>query len=284
MRSRSRFAAGLTLVGVALLLTGCTDAAPPTAPTVAIDVSVFQYRSDYAPRRAQIEISNRSAHDITVTAARFSSAWFDGAVASESTPSRVLAGATTAFPVTLAPPRCTSATASPRVTVQYRTTKGGRGQITETPSVPFDSLGAVHSADCAKAAFESIATITPASALRYDDAAGGPVALLDLTITPTGAPGAVTLRSTEDTTLLAQREGQLRTIDQTFTEASAPAVITLAYTPSRCEQHVVAEDKVGTMLPVRVDAGPFRDALFTVAVSPAVKAEIFEWFARYCGW
>ena len=278
---------GPLAIAVVAVLAGCTTTPAPTpvpTPEITFDISVFQLRSDYAPRQAQIEIHNRSAIDITVTDARFESAWFDGAVSSASAPARVPAGVTTDFPVRLAHPRCTAAAASPEVTVTYRTNKGKERAVTVTPRVPFDSLGMVHASDCAELAFESVATITPASALRYVDVGGRPVALLDLTIAPTGAAGAVTLRSTEDTTLLAQREGQLRTIDQTFTAASATTVITLSYTPSRCEQHVVAEDKVGTLVPIRVDAGPFSNALFTVAVSPAVKAEFYDWFARYCGW
>ena len=275
----------VTVVACALLLTGCTtDVAPPVAAKVRLAISVFQLRSDYAPRQAQIEIHNRSSHDITVTRARFDSAWFDGAVSSASAPARVLAGATTDFPVVLAAPRCSAAKALPEVTVEYRTKDGERGAVTATPSIPFDSLGTVHASDCAKVEFEKVATITPAGALRYEEVDGKPIALLDLTIAPTGAAGSVALLSTEDTSLRAQREGVLRTIGQTFSAASAPTVLTLDYTPSRCEQHVVAEDKVGTLVPIRADAGEFTDALFPVAVSPAVKAEFYDWFARYCGW
>ena len=280
-----RSTALLAIAAVATLV-GCTatPAPPPPSPRITLDVSVFQLRSDYAPRQAQIEIHNRSAADITVTGARLTSAWFDRAVSSASAPAKVPAGVTTDFPVLLPAARCSAAEAQPEVTVTYRTTNGERRAVTVTPRIPFDSLGMVHASDCAKVAFETVATITPASALRYEEVDGKPIALLDLTIAPTGAGGTVTLLSTEDTTLLAQREGQLRGIGLSFSAASAPTVLTLDYVPSRCEQHVVAEDKVGTLVPIRADAGEFSDALFTVAVSPAVKAEFYDWFARYCRW
>ncbi|MBK4347527.1 hypothetical protein [Lacisediminihabitans changchengi] len=284
MRSRAVLALAVVVLAGVGLITACSEAAPLVTPHITLDLSVFQLRSDYAPRQAQIEIHNRSPHDITVTSARFSSTWFDGDASSASAPATVLAGATTDFPVVLGAPLCTAATAVPRVTVEYRTKNGARGEVTATPSIPFDSLGTVHASDCAKVAFETVATITPATALRYEEVDGRPIALLDLTFAPTGAAGSVILRSTEDTTLLAQREGQLRTVDLTFSAASAPTVLTLDYVPSRCEQHVVAEDKVGTQVPIRADAGSFSNALFTVAVSPAVKAEFYDWFARYCGW
>jgi len=84
--------------------------------------------------------------------------------------------------------------------------------------------------------------------------------------------------------LLAQREGPLRTIDLTLTAASPPTTVTLDFVPEGCLQHRIAEDKIGTLIPLRVDAGSYRDALFSVAVSPAVKDALFTWVGAYCGW
>jgi len=120
-------------------------------------------------------------------------------------------------------------------------------------------MSVVHGQDCAQQDFEKVAKISVAPALRFDPPAadgatgGKRAALLDLTFTPTGAPGSVTLLSTEDTTLLAQREGTFRTFDLTLTSASAPTTITLDYVPEGCLQHRVAEDKIGTLIPLRVD-------------------------------
>ncbi len=62
---------------------------PPQA-TVKLSISVFQYRSDYAPRQAQIEVENLSGTDIEVTSARFDSAWFETAVSSKSAPRTIV--------------------------------------------------------------------------------------------------------------------------------------------------------------------------------------------------
>jgi hypothetical protein len=105
-----------------------------------------------------------------------------------------------------------------------------------------------------------------------------------VTFTPTGAPGSVTLLSTEDTTLLSQREGTFRTIGLTLTAASAPTTVTLDYVPEGCLQHRVAEDKVGTLIPMRVDAGPYSDVLFLMPVPAAAKGELLTWVGDYCGW
>ncbi len=282
-----RGAAGaLRVVGalsVAVLLAalgGC--AAAPAEPRFSF--SVFQLRSDYAPRQAQIEISNRSGIDVQITSASFRSAWFDGTMRSESAPSQVLAHQTTDFPVVLGAARCGPDAAGPEVTVRYTAANGSAGSVRAVPAVPFGSLAAVHRQDCSRDAFERVAEIRVARALRFETVDGRPIALLDITFVPTGGSGSVTLHSTQDTTLLAQREGQLRRFELTMDAASAPTTITLDYVPTRCEQHVVAEDKVGTVIPFHVDAGGYRDAEFGVPVSPAVKTQFLDWFGRYCGW
>ena len=48
-------------------LTACS----PTEKPVELSVKVYQLRSDYAIRGAQIEITNRSSHDVTITSATF---------------------------------------------------------------------------------------------------------------------------------------------------------------------------------------------------------------------
>ncbi len=271
-----------------LALSGCTS---PAQKPVDLGVSVYQLRSDYAIRGAQIEITNRSALDLTITSATFSSAWFAKTVSSTSTPNQLLAKTTTDFRLALAPGRCNAAKAAPRVHVAYRRPDGSTGTQTITPTIPFHSISVVHGQDCAQQDFEKVAKISVASALRFDPpttagsgSGGKRAALLDLTFTPTGAAGSVTVHTTEDTTLLAQREGPLRSLNLTLTAASPPTMVTLDFVPEGCIQHRIAEDKIGTLIPFRVDAGPYRNALFSVAVPPAVKAQLYEWVGVYCGW
>lgn len=274
----------LLVLAAGLALSGCSSSAQKP---VDLKVSVYQLRSDYAIRGAQIEITNRSTSDLTITSATFGSAWFAKTVSSTSTPNQLLAKSTTDFKIALAAGRCGPSTAAPVVHVRYRQADGSTGTTTVTPTIPFDSISVVHGQDCAQEDFEKVATIAVASALRFDPpvaADGKRAALLDLTFTPTGAAGSVTLRSAEDTTLLAQREGTFRTFDLTFTAASAPTTITLDFVPEACLQHRVAEDKIGTLIPLRVDAGPYRDALFSIATPIAVKNALLDWVGAYCGW
>jgi hypothetical protein len=265
-------------------LSGCSS---PAQKPVALKVSVYQLRSDYAIRGAQIEITNRSALNLTITSATFGSAWFAETVSSISTPNQLIAKGTTDFRISLADGRCEAEKATPVVRVTYTRPDGSTGMTTVTPTIPFGSISVVHGQDCAQQDFEKVAKITIASALRFDPpsaADGKRIALLDVTFTPTGAPGSVTLHTTEDTTLLAQREGTLRTIDLTLTAASPPTTVTLDFVPEGCLQHRVAEDKIGTLIPMRVDAGPYTNALFSIASPPPVKNALLDWVGQYCGW
>ena len=275
------------LSAAVLALAVLSACAAPAAKPVALSVSVYQLRSDYAIRGAQIEITNGSALDLQITSATFGSAWFTRTVSSPSAPNPLLAKSTTDFRIVLASGRCDAAKAAPVVKVHYTSPDGSTGTATVIPTIPFDSISVVHGQDCSRQEFEKVATISIAPALRFDPpvaANGKRAALLDLTFTPTGATGSVTLHSTEDTTLLAQREGPLRTLDLTLSAATAPTTITLDFVPEGCLQHRVAEDKIGTLIPLRVDAGPYRGALFSVAVPPAVKAALLDWVGVYCGW
>ena len=269
-------------------LSGCS--APAQEP-VALQVAVFQLRSDYAIRGAQIEITNPSNLNLRVTSATFSSSWFTKTVSSPSAPTQLLAKSTTDFRVVLAEPRCDVPKAAPVVRVGYTRPDGSRGETTVTPTIPFDSISLVHAQDCSRAEFEKVAKISIAPTLHFDPEAGGSgaddrkrAALIDVTFTPTGAAGSVTLHSTEDTTLLAQREGTFRSVELTVTATSAPTTLTLDYVPAGCLQHRVAEDKIGTLIPMRVDAGPYRNALFLVPVSTSMKGALLAWVGSYCGW
>jgi hypothetical protein len=278
----------LAAVMTLALLTGCSAAAPAPVP---LKVAVYQLRSDYAVRGAQIEITNPSKLDLQVTKATFASSWFSTVASSPSAPNQLLAKSTTDFRIALAHPLCTATSAKPVVRIDYTRPDGSHGETVVVPTIPFHSIAVVHAQDCAQVDFEKVAKISIASTLRFDpatpaaaDGSGRRSALVDVTFTPTGAAGSVTLHTTEDTTLLAQLEGTLRSFELTWSATSLPTTVTLDYVPASCLEHRVAEDKIGTLIPLRVDAGPYENALFSVAVPAALKAELMDWVGVYCGW
>lgn len=278
VRKRRALVIVLAMPTVLLLLVGCSSRQP-----VPLSLSVFQYRSDLAARQAQIEVRNRGQVDVTVTSATFSSDWFAGLRSSLSTPSHVPSESTIDFPVALPPGRCSAKDPKPTVTIRYRTADGTTGTVTTTPKLPFHTIATLHAGDCSLAEFEKIARIAPPQTLRFQPIGGTRHALLDFAVTPTGGQGTVTILSSQNTTLLSQTEGELRPINLAVSAASAPTVITLDFVPSRCDAHVIGEDKVGTIIPFRVDAGPYRSAVLMIPVPKAVKSQLLDWVGAYCG-
>ena len=266
-----------------MLLSGCS-----AAPAPKLSVALFQNRADYATRSLQVEITNRGDADVVITAATFTSDYFEGSGTAGHLPYTLVAGTTTDFPATVPPPVCDGPHTRPTDTrptaTIHVTPKGGSPLVVNsTPTVPFSSLGTLHAQDCGQQAFEKVASITSAPHLRFETRDGTALALLDITITPTGSAGTVTLVSTTGTTLLIPTEGEVRPLGITSSAASAPTILTLDFMPSRCGMHVISEDKIGTLVPFHAVAGGFEDAYFRVAVSPVVKAEFYDWVGRYCG-
>jgi hypothetical protein len=275
---RARTAALATLA--ALVTPGIVGCAAQPAP--ALSFAVFQNRDDYAARKAVIEIANKSRQDIEITAADFESTWYPKPVSATLLPYSLGAGRTIDFPVAMSEADCNATSALHTVTVSYRTATGATGTLSGAPELPFDSLARLYSQDCGKQSFEKVATITPATALRFAQDGAYRVAQLDLTITPTGQAGSVTLVSTQSTTLLSQREGDIRPFNLTFTASSAPVTITLNLVPSRCGTHVIGEDKIGTLIPIHAITPAFPDAYFSVAVSSDVKKQFYDFVSGYC--
>ena len=274
----ARVVAAVIVAVLLAILSGCSS-----EPAPKLSVALFQNRADYASRSLQVEITNRGSADVVITAATFTSPFFEGTGTAGHLPYTLPAGTTTDFPARVPPAVCDGKDVRPSVTIAATTKSGAKVSVSTTPAVPFNSLGALHAQDCGQHAFERVASITPALHLRFERRDGSELALLDVTIVPTGAAGSVTLVSTTGTTLLIPTEGEVRPLGISFSAASAPTVLTLDFVPSRCGTHVISEDKIGTLIPFHAVAGGFEDAYFRVAVSPVVKAEFYYWVGRYCG-
>jgi hypothetical protein len=272
-----RLAGILAAATVLCLASGCSTAATPK-----LSVALFQNRSDYATRRLEVEITNHGSADVIITKATFASPFFAGTGTADHLPYTLFAGTTTDFSADVPPAVCPRSDAKSTVSIIGTDTSGAEFRRTLTPTLPFDSLKTLHAQDCARQAFERVATIAPAPHLRFDVRGGKEIALLDLSISPTGAAGEVRLLSTSGTTLLVPVGGNLRPLDLTFTSSSAPTILTLDYVPSPCTAHAVTEDKIGTLIPFNARAGTFTNGFFRVPVSSEVKAEFYNWVGRYC--
>ena len=113
-------------------------------------------------------------------------------------------------------------------------------------------------------------------------------ARLNLTLTPTGAPGSVSFVGVRSTTLLTvvgmvdvRGETPHPAFPVTVTGTDAPSVLSLVVSPARCDDHAIAEDKRGTIFPLTVDVGGDRGEI-AVAATPELRAELYAYVQASC--
>jgi hypothetical protein len=281
---RLRFFVVSVVIGlcVTALFSGCASAKSfQRSLPVGVSVSVFQNRSDFAPRHLEVEVDNRSKSRLSLSKGSFISAYFTRSAAIHSLPYELAPGDDIAFPVYLTESVCDSPAPRPRVSLAFAD-PAGAGQATVTPRVLYSALEQIHAHDCALASFEKVVTITPGDSVAWSrDGSGQLVSSLGITLTPTGQPGTVTLLSIDNTTLL---DLTLDTrLPLSMSAGSAPQTVLLMGTPTRCETHVLSEDKVGTVLPLHVRTAEYPDGFIEFVLNDTLRFEYYRYFALACG-
>ena len=290
-------------------ITGATPVAAPAGLPPGVTVRIYQTRFDYADRVLELSVSNAGRATLDLRSARFDSSRFTAA-AGWSGGLRLEPGLTRDLRVRLAAavcapsPAATSPTPTPTLlppalmptptdTVTLAWAEPGAGAGTSTATVPAtDDTGAldrIEGEDCLAGALTRLLRIDVAPELRVDGAGPASAAWLDLTLTPTGAPGTVTVDRAGSTPLLASADGLDWPLGLTVDAATPPTRVALGLRPTRCDPHAIAEDKRGTVFPltVRVTAGPGspeRAGDWDLAVDDALRARLYAWIADRCGY
>lgn len=291
-RTARRLGWAPVLAALLLLCTACTAVQPAPAASPAlpegIGVRIFQTRFDYAERMLEIAVSNDGTSDFALVSASFDSPPFTDA-ARHADPLTLTPGMTRNLRVRLADAVCAGQPTGPAtVTLSWMVPGGGTASATVTPRDDTRALERISGEDCLVAAVDSVVTITPAERLRTEgsgaEAAEGAAASawLDVTLTPTGEAGAVTIDSVGDTTLLAPVTGTDWPVGLTIDASSPRQTISLEVRPARCDPHAVAEDKRGTVLPFAVRPGAGPAGTYNLSVGDALRGEIYAWITTLC--
>ncbi|MBG6239382.1 hypothetical protein IWX78_002361 [Mycetocola sp. CAN_C7] len=275
-----------TVLALLTALSGCATSAPtavepPTLPD-GIRVEVLQGRTDYSSGTLVIRVINASKTDLDLSRASLEAAGFaDPAVWERGT--TVVAGTTVDLRAPVPGPDCTERPGDPEVTLTV-----GADDATDVVDAtdPLGTLDRLHASACISVLVDMIVRID-VTVPEIDGAGAGSVAVLPLTLTPTGADGTVEIGDIRSTPLLRPAptddgQGENWPVSLVVDAASDPTEIAMRIVPARCDPHAIAEDKVGTVLvfPVTFADGTTGD--YRLVPPDDVREQLLDFVREHC--
>jgi hypothetical protein len=285
--SRVRRFVALVAASVAVVLTGCTaapplDTEPPAGLPPGVRVEVYQNRFDYAERVLEIRVANESDTDLDVVSASFESPRFAEAAVYDSSV-LIDAGRTIDLRVKLPAVVCDdTGDARDAVVLSWRNGNGTASGSLE-PADENQVVDRIVAEDCVMQAVDEVVAIEPPTVLRIDGAGPASVAWVDVTVTPTGNSGTVTIDRVGATVLLTSVSGLDWPAGFTMDASTPPRTISLDLRPTRCDPHAVAEDKRGTVFPLVVSTSAGYSGTYDMVVPDALRSQIYQWIGARCG-
>lgn len=261
------------------LVTACADRDQAEGPLPdGLTAFVDQSRVQRQGRAFFVRLVNDTEHRITVTRAEVSSPRF-----AERTWTGEKSFVNEAdLDLELPPGRCgTGSDATVRLT--YRLDDGPERTSTTTASDRYGAVGLFLDRDCAAQTLGEAAELELGEP-RVVGRGRGAVFELPVRFVPTGERADVAFGGFDDTVLFRQAAGAPRPGSVPVPMSGAPTEVLLRLVPTRCDPHALAEDKVGTLVGVRVLAPDLpAGASFYLPLGEDGRAALRGFFAVHCG-
>ena len=299
-RARARrwlaIVAATALAAAVPALSACTAPEPQeSVGPLPITVEVNQSRDQYGKQAIQLLLTNVAGGPLTVAAAQLASPLFRGGIAWEPTAGglELPPGQPKSLPARLPAPVCGRAITrnQPRqqrsgATVRYSET--GQTGVREVAPVAVDPFGVLERNNmelCLAAEAAAVADIVLDR--RLEVAPDPRTAVVRLVITPKERGGAgpglgsLTIASIGGTTLIAEPAEGAWPRNVRIVRGAPRTELRLRIRPARCDPHAIAEDKVGTLLPLHVSAGG-REGQLKIAAGTALRGQIYDFVTAAC--
>ena len=287
MNRMIRIATAVTVaVFAATLVSGCQATSSPVESPQGVEVSIFQPRSDISKNRIAIKFVNDGTEPLTITAATLTSNLFvNDFVWSSSRAATVSPGFAIDLRVDI-PPVDSCDESKTATEVRFDWTVGEvSGTSVITPDETFNILNSLHENGCFISAMNTVGTITAVS-LTPPVQKQAPATLL-ISIAPTGEEGELTINSIGSTTLLSPADSNGISTAQldldVVINAKGPFKITVPIVPNRCDAHGIAEDKIGTRMPLFVTLADGTKGRYVLPASNQLRAAMYSFYSSYCG-
>lgn len=151
------------------------------------------------------------------------------------------------------------------------------------PDDPFDTLPRIVAGDCLESSVGEVATISMPEHLRIEGEGAAQRAWIDVALVPADSgDGSLEISLVRGSTLLGNEAGTDWPLDLEVVPGGAPSVVPLAVRPARCDPHVLADDKRGTILAFVVATGDGRSGMIDRPSSDALKAELYDYVTERC--
>lgn len=277
----------LVVALVALSVAGCATPSAPATPD-GITVNLHQTRPDLSLRKLEVAITNGTDSVLSISRLVFTSTQFVGPVSWDGGGTSIRPNVTADLPVLLPAPACTDEAVVATVEFDYSLADGRTGTATITPSDEFDRMPELALEDCFDKSITDVASIEATTPPRIGQLGGATVAEYDLTITPTGAPGTVTIDRALSAILIAPADpatgvaGDFVPMDVSINGTDAPSVLTLTIVANRCDVHAIAEDKRGTFLGLNVTNPDGVAGTIFIIPTDAVKEALYAFVREVC--
>ena len=280
-----------TAGGTASPASATASATPIPAGPVTAEIS--QFRDNYSKQIIEIQLTNTTGHALTVLGAELTSPLFAAPIiwSARTGGIELPPGQPKSLPAPLPAPDCGSpagpgatsgAAGDARVSLRLATPEGAVPVPAMAPATdPFGVLARNNSELCLAREASAVATIALDPELEV--AADGQTAVVRLLLQPRAAgAGELVIDRIEETTLLAEASQAPWPRSVTVRAGGAPAQVRLGIRPSRCDPHAVAEDKVGTLLPLQVRVAG-REGIVKIDAGSQLRARIYDFVTKACG-
>ncbi|NHW47758.1 hypothetical protein HAV21_12775 [Paenarthrobacter sp. MSM-2-10-13] len=278
-------ALAMTMPFLAACSSGSTGSPSGSGSTQPVAVEINQSRDQYGKQAILLQLTNTTDSPITVTVAQLQSPLFQGDIAWKPSAGglELPPRQPKSLPAILPAASCevsegTTTALNARIT--YAEPGKEPVEASTNASDPFGVLSRNAGELCLASEAAAVAVMVLDPALEV--AADGRTAVVRLLITPATPgtdPGSLTIESFEETTLLAQSPADPWPAH--LAVGARKQELPLTIRPARCDPHAVAEDKVGTLLPLRVTVGDRRGVL-KIAASNELRGRIYDFVTAAC--
>lgn len=286
MHTRWVVPAVAALLGAACSLAGCSavggpqqaTSAPASTSPLPLAARLDQFRDNYSRQIIELQISNVGPTALTIRSAAVSSESFTGRIEWAASPAgtEIPPGQTKSLPAQLPAPVCPGNNSAPRLEV---TISGRDAPLVMPVEDPFGVLQRNNGEMCLTQDVASVARLEFAPALETSPGPGK--AGLRLLVLPQGSPGSFTLESFHGTPLLAEDPAAPWPREIHVSGMEPDTSLLLVVRPARCDPHAVAEDKLGTVIPVDISVNGLRGTV-KVAAGQALRGQLLDFVTTAC--